>query len=269
MPYDIDTEPIVITVPAQATAPVNDIPAAEWVDIKNRVAAVEGLGLVDLSDIDLTDLDDGMLLSWNEGSEMWVPVVAPTGALDRVAQNYGGSPGADNVVLLTFGQGLSVINPSTGRAHIAPVFGNAANTVAEGNHSHIQPAPSRWSAPPSGYMGGGSRAIGSTAPASISLTAGIPYVLEAEVYGQFRGADPGAAYYTLSINIGGDVRSSPGGTDGFWCVQGVPDKIHWEHSRRLTGAGTGVSVSASVAFHSGAGFNVDRTYLKVRLRPDR
>ena len=61
MPHNIDSEPVVITVPANVTAPVNDVPAAEWVDIKNRVAAVEGLGLVDLSDVDMDmsiDLDD-------------------------------------------------------------------------------------------------------------------------------------------------------------------------------------------------------------------
>lgn len=142
----------------------------------------------------------------------------------------------------------------------------SSTTVSRSDHRHALPTPVRVTTAPSGYMSSGTRSLGST---SVTLADGIPYVVEAELYGQLRGADPGPAYYTLSINIGGNTFTSPGGESGFWCVQGVPDKINWEHERRMTGTGASVAVSASVAFHSGSGFNVDRTYLKVRLRPER
>lgn len=269
MPYDIDTEPIVITMPAQATAPVNDISAPEWTDLKGRVAAIEGLGLVDLRDVDASGLDDNMILAWSEDASMWVPITFTNGAIARIEQNYGGSPGQDEVSLLTFGPGLGVSSPSANRAHVVPIIGTTEGTLAAGPHTHTQPAPIRGTAPPTGYMGGGSRAIGSPTALSVTLANGIAYVVEAELYGQLRGADAGAAYYTVSITIGGNTFTSPGGTDGFWCVQGVPDKLYWEHSRRMTGTGASVAVSASLTWHSGAGLNVDRTYLKVRLRPDR
>lgn len=267
MPYDIDTEPVIITVPAQATAPVNDIPAPEWVDLKNRVAAVEGLGLVDLSDVDLTDIDEGMLLGWDAGDELWRPVNPTPAGLDYV-RDWQGNHVMAPVRRLQFSRTLTAVPHGSipGMIVVIPNVGTAANTLAAGDHVHTQPLPVRVTTAPSGYISGGSQPLGSTA---VTLPSGIACVVEAELYGQFRGADSGAAYYTVSITIAGNTYTSPGGESGFWCVQGVPDKIQWQHERRMTGTGSAVPVSASVAWHSGSGFNIDRTYLKVRVRPDR
>lgn len=234
-------------------------------DIDALMNRPEVAGMGDLTDVDLDDLDDGMLLAWDEDDGVW----RPTGNMPALDMQ----PGSDSlrfgpVTLIDARLGLTVQPHPTlsGVALLQPVYGTTANTIAEGPHTHVQPLPVRVTTAPSGYMSGGTRALGST---SVPLTNNVWHIVEAELYGQFRGADSGAAYYTLSVTIDGDTRTSPGGVGEFSCVQGVPDKIFWEHSRRISGTGASVPVSASVSFHSGSGFNVDRTYLKVRVRPDR
>lgn len=266
MPYDLDSEVKVIMVPAQTVAPVTDIPLAEWTDYKNRVVAIEGLGLVDLSDVDLDGLADGMVITWDDGDSVWKPTAMLNG-LESGRDNTGDIIMEDvrSVVVGTGLEGFESGSIPDGLV-VRVLFGTTANTAARGNHTHTQPLPVRVTTAPSGYMSGGTRNIGST---SVTLASGITYIVEAAVYGQLRGADPGASYYTVNINIDGNTYTSPGGSDGFWCVQGVPDKVHWEHERQVTGTGASIPVSATIAYHSGAGFNVDRMYLRVRARPNR
>lgn len=260
--FTLDDDPIVLVVPATASIPPGDISEVDWLALKNRVTIVEGMDLASLPDVDLTSLADGNVLIWDDDAEMWIVGTLQSGI--RVRDHLANII-AETASDLTFRLGITA-SQSGDRTYIQPIYGTAANTVAEGNHTHMQPLPSRVTTAPSGYMSGGTRSLGST---SVTLASGIPYVVEAELYGQLRGADAGAAYYTLTLNIGGNTFTSPGGTDGLWCVQGVPDKINWKHERRMTGTGAGVTVSASIAFHSGSGLNVDRTWLVVTPRPDR
>lgn len=254
-----------VRIPGLGTVmPAGDLTPAEVQALRDDVQAVLDLELGDLSNVSEAGKSEGLVLAV-QSDGTWAPGET-AGAIERVSTNWNSNEALD-VELITVGQGIDV-NGSLGanRAHLQLVYGTEANTVAQGNHSHPQPLPTRVTTAPSGYISGGSQSLGT---ASVTLPDGTPCVVEAELYGQFRGADSGAAYYTLSITIAGNTYSSPGGTSGFWCVQGVPDKIDWKHERRITGTGAAVSVSASVAWHSGSGFNVDRTYLKVRVLRDR
>ena len=247
------------------TVPVGNLTPAEVQALRDDVQAVLDLELGDLSNVSEAGKEPGLVLAVQEDGS-WAPGET-TGVIERVSTNWN-SNAVDEVSLISVGPGIDV-NTSfseSGRAHLQLVFGATTDTIARGNHNHVQPLPVRVTTAPSGYISGGSQPLGST---SVTLTNGIAYVVEAELYGQFRGADSGAAYYTLSITIDGNTYTSPGGESGFWCVQGVPDKVQWQHERRLTGTGAAVAVSASAAWHSGSGFNIDRTYLKVRVRPDR
>lgn len=256
-----------LRIPGLGTVvPVGDLTPAEVQALRDDVADAMNKGLVDLSDVD-TAGDTGMVLAKQEDGTFAFENVP--GSLAEVGQNWGSPvPVFFDIHSLRFRPGIYVEESSAnpGLVLVGPVFGNAADTIAEGDHTHTQPMPVRVTTAPSGYMSGGSRSLGST---SVTLASGITYIVEAEVYGQFRGADPGAAYYTLSLTIDGNTFTSPGGSDGFWCVQGVPDKARWKHERQVVGTGASIPVSASVAWHSGSGFNVDRMYLDVRLRPNR
>ena len=263
--FTLDDDPIVIVVPSAADIPPGDITEAEWLQLKDRVTIVEANGIADLSDVDLSGIENGQVLVWDVSTETWRAGMVQSG-IYRVFDWDVELDGPFNLIQ-TVRPLFAQVHPGyADRARIGINVGTAADTVAAGNHTHTQPLPTRVAAGPSGYISGGSQSLGST---TITLPSGVACIVEAEVYGQFRGADSGAAYYTISLNIAGNIYTSPGGTDGFWCVQGVPDKFYWTHERKITGDGTGIPVIANVAWHSGSGFNIDRTYLKVRVRPDR
>lgn len=255
-----------LRIPGLGTVvPVGNLTPAEVQALRDDVADAMDKDLGDLMNVSEAGKEPGLVLAVQEDGS-WAPG-GLVGVIEQVRANWN-SNSVENVKLLTVGPGIDVDTQyaETQRAHLIPVFGTTSDTIARGNHTHIQPIPVRVTTAPSGYISGGSRSLGST---SVTLANGITYIVEAEVYGQLRGADPGAAYYTLSLTINGNTFTSPGGSDGFWCVQGVPDKARWKHERQVVGTGASIPVSASVAWHSGSGFNVDRMYLDVRLRPNR
>lgn len=265
--FNLDDDPIVIVVPSSADIPPGNITEAEWLALKDRVTVVEGYDLADLGDVDTVGEAGTALIKQEDGSFAFGTV---SGAIDRIG-NAGTEENSYGVRWISLRRGIAFAESSPGTVFLDVVYGGTggSNSVARSDHTHAQPLPVRVTTAPSGYISGGSQPLGST---SVTLANGIAYVVEAELYGQFRGADSGPAYYTLSITIGsgtGATYTSPGGESGFWCVQGVPDKILWQYERRLSGTGAAVPVSASVAWHSVSGFNIDRTYLKVRVRPDR
>lgn len=162
---------------------------------------------------------------------------------------------------------------------VDPVWGAITGTLADQtdlnsalggksatSHAHTTPSLTRSTFAPGGYMSSGSRALTST---PVTLANGIEYLVVATLNMQMRGADPGACYYRLTVTIDGNARQSNGGSTGFWCVQGVPDKTTWVHDRTLTGTGAAITVSASCAYHSGGGFYTDAGELEVRLFPAR
>lgn len=237
-------------------------------DVAAALSRINVTELDDIPDVDVSGVVDGDTLVYNGTTEEWMP--GQSGGSIAFVENLHLDVIGSDVERLQFVGGLEpVLDGSNSRRVFVRVMyagSGSAATAARSDHRHAQVVPVRVSTAPSGYMSGGSQSLGAT---SVMLADGIPYVVEAELYGQLRGADAGVANYTLSINIDGNVFTSPGGSDGFWCVQGVPDKIKWKHERKITGAGVGVTVSASVSYHSGSGFYVDRTYLDVRLRPER
>lgn len=141
-----------------------------------------------------------------------------------------------------------------------------SDAAARWDHTHIAHNIQRTAFGPQAYMSSGTRTLAST---SATLSAGVAYVVKATVKLQMRGADAGAAYYQLRVTINGDARTSPGGTAGFWCVQGVPDKTDWSHHISILGTGAAIPVTASVLYHSGAGFYTDAGEVEIELKPTR
>lgn len=208
---------------------------------------------------------NGQFLMWNGSA--WVPATVSSGISLR-AKNW--DVVTPNMTVLIPGAGLtSEDEPSnTTHGYLAVNFAGSgsASTASRSDHAHTNPVPTRAPFGPQAYMSSGTRNLGST---SVVLPNGISCVVKSKINMQMRGADPGACYYQLRLTINGNARTSNGGSTGFWCVQGVPDKTTWEHHITLTGAGTAITISADCIYYGGGGFYTDAGEIVVEVDPDR
>ena len=261
--FTLDDDPITFIVPSSASIPPGNITEADWLALLGRVTAVEGISLADLPDVNVPAPNDGDTLVYDAVAEEWVPQTAQTGFRVRGSDGIAVTENASD---LTFRTGLTATQDA-GRTYVEPVFGTTADTVAKGLHIHSNPIPVLQTFDATGYLSGSSRQLVSR---SVMLENNVNYKVVVRFRPQMRGADAGAAYYTMSVSIGGNTRTSPGGaTSGFWCVQGVPNKEEWVHVRSIDGTGASITITSSVAYHSGSGMNVDAGEIEIDLRPNR
>lgn len=251
-------------------------PGVDGVSSPAQIAQIES----DLADVkarpviaSLTDLQD-VTGTPMEGDTIVYDAVAGEWETRTFAATIQTFDGVGNPVNMTtrniyagFGMGNTVPAGDPFGTMISVVMGTTANTVAAGNHAHTNPLPVFEPFNATGYMSGSSRTVVSK---SVTLAADITYVVIARFRPQLRGADSGAAYYTLTTTIAGNPKTSPGGaTSGFWCVQGVPNNREWVHAVEIVGTGTSITVTGSVAYYSGSGFNVDAGELEIELKPNK
>lgn len=239
---------------------------ARLTQIENDLATILGRPaiekLTDINDVIGTPVD-GDTIIWNADDSEWIPGIPITG----INVQRSGTPIASDVTTLNINQSMNVSDSGGGEVSVFPVWGTAANTFAQGNHTHTNPLPVFQPFNATGYMSGGTRQV---VTRSVTLEAGISYVVVARLRPQFRGADAGTGYYTMTLNIAGNTKTSAGGaTSGFWCVQGVPNKEEWVHARTIVGTGAAVTITGSVGYWGGAGFYVDAGELEIDLRPAR
>lgn len=257
---------------ARPGATGGNVATVDWTTIRSDVDGlllrpnITALGAV--PDVDTSGVAEGDTLLWdataNGGAGGWITAVPSPGLTLYNATDLGTPYEVDNLYV---GSGIQVTEV-LGITGLVPAYGGtgSANSVARSDHAHTVPSLVRSTFGQGGYLGSGSRSLASV---NATLADGIEYLVVATLNMQMRGADPGACYYRLSVTIDGDTRQSNGGSSGFWCVQGVPDKTTWVHHRTLTGTGAAVTCSASVAYHSGGGFYTDAGELEVRLSPAR
>ena len=103
-----DGDLAVLTVPAVASIPAGAITAPEWEALKGRVTAVEGLGLVDLTDVDLTGLTDGLTVVYHSASGTWKPGTL-TGTIGAV-RDHTATVVKTNADTLVFRLGLTAVH---------------------------------------------------------------------------------------------------------------------------------------------------------------
>lgn len=244
------------------------IEPGEKASIWARFEALEARAIADLAGVDMTGIVDGDALVYDEETGLLVPGTAG-GTLAYVQDR--GADLMEDVERINFGGGLHAVpnqsHPNT--VNVASVFGTSANTVAEGDHTHVLPTTYREPIIPQDYMSSGTRPLASRA---VTLPAGKSCLVEAWLAPlQVRGADPGPCYYRLSLTIAGNTRQSPpAGPNGYWAVQGVPDKVTFGHERTISGTGAAITVSASIAWGgNGGGFHTDAGELVIRVTPNR
>lgn len=264
MPYDIDTEPIVITVPAQTVAPEGNVTAAEWLDYKSRVSAIEGIGLSDLADVDLTDKAHNRALIWSDTYSVWVArdIAQPVNAqiIGDDASQFG------PVEVFAFGNGIKVEQHPTYAfmASVSPLFGTAVNTVAAGNHVHSLPGDVRLSIPASGALSASSRTLVSGTRSG--LIPANTYLIGAELTGDLQGQGTGAGYTNISITIG---TTTQGRFQRVRTVAGVPREYSFSHTGvHVTGVSS-VAVSASISWSEGDPIDVQAGELIITARSNR
>lgn len=224
--------------------------------------------LNDVPDVNTTAASDGNVLVYDSDTNTWG---ASPGALP-LSVTADGEPMADNVSIVDAGTGLLKSNDvvfGRNRALLSVNFGGTGSSgeVARRDHTHTAPSAARATFNATGYLSTGSRTLATT---TVVLAAGVQYLVKATLKPQMRGADSGSAYFTMTTTINGNARTSSGGaTSGFWCVQGVPNKESWTHYQTITGTGAAITITGAVAYHSGAGFNVDAGELEIELFPQR
>ena len=246
--------------------------AAEVATLQGRATALEArvdiTSLDAVPDVNAAGPTDGQALVWDAGASAWVPGSAG-GSIESVWQF--GTNMANNVYYLNMIFGLqTALSTYLGKnvVSIAVDFAGtgSATTVARSDHNHTTASITRGEFAPTGYMSSGTRTLKTE---NVTLASGVAYLVKARLKPQMRGADSGAAYYTMTVTINGNARTSTGGSNGFWCVQGVPNKEEWAHHQAITGTGAAITITGAVTYHSGAGFNVDAGELEIELIPNR
>lgn len=184
-----------------------------------------------------------------EGAGNWPAVVAP-------------------VTNIAFYNGLTAISSGldSQRAVVQPAYGITANTVAEGNHTHLQPWDEYKVIAPSGTLSTGTRML--TTGVKTNLNTSVTYRATAMLILDLRGEGTGAGYSLPAITIGGIT------VNRFGEVRTVAG-VDREASMMFAGAAaefSGVSsftYGARIQFRSGDPVNVGAGVLIVTLRPNR
>lgn len=223
--------------------------------------------LDDIPDVNVSGVTDAQVLRYDAATDTWI-----AGAAGRVIANvqeaWGAGTLVEDVAALRPMEGISVVEGTPGTAYLKLEFGGTgtSTSVARSNHTHTHLQIGRVPISPQAYMSGGTRTLATT---SIVIGSGLAAVIEAKLRFQVRGGDPGASYYTLNLNIGGNTKSSGSGTNGFWCVQGVPKETELVHSIVVPGTGVATVISATVSWNSGGGFYTDAGELEIKATYNR
>lgn len=114
--------------------PVGDLTPADVQELRDEVAAVLGLRLADLPDVDLAGLADGNYLRWDAASSTFKAVALTNGIRVR---DTAAVILSENAADLTFRAGLTATQTGT-RTYVSPVFGasGTAAVVARSDHAH-------------------------------------------------------------------------------------------------------------------------------------
>lgn len=240
--------------------PPGSLTPAEVQQLRDDVASVLGMSLDDLADVAADAPASGDALVWNGTS--WTPIPLLSG-LSRVEQNYGGSAGADDVTLLTFGQGLAVSNPATGRAHIVPVFGTTSTTIAAGNHPHPPTIKGEIDFDKTGAV----LSTGSSPLVSHTVTGIVPNLAyDVSITGTLEAVNTNlSGRLTLKTILGGSLEKerSFGFSGGVWSQKTIIDEI----MSVSAGGGNTMSLSFTAIYQSGDPTALYTGQLAYRFEP--
>lgn len=262
MAHDIDTEPIIIKVAASVDVPPASIPAPEWNNVKSRLTEVEGLGLVDLSDVDLTSLADGLTLVWDESAQVWKPGTSG-GTIARIG-NAGTEDNSYDVNYISLRNGLRFVASAPGVVFVEAITGTTLGTLASGAHTHQIRPGDPFPFPATGSLSSGSRSL--VSGTVTGLDPARTYVIWGTLKVQLRGEGTGAGYSTPRITINSNAVND---VEPVRTVSGVPHTAFMEHEGVTVSGVSSVAVSATLAYSSGDPIHVGAGKLVIRVKSNR
>lgn len=247
MAQELSAEPIIIVSPASIQYPPGNPTVAEWNALVGRVTEVEGMGLVDLSDVDADTPADGMALVYDAATQSWKPG-SVQGKLEEV-RNANNTTVIPDVHTILAGGGLDVIPSDAGTpglAYIVPLYGTGSRTVAEGDHTHAIRPDAYFTFPASGSFSSGTRSL--VSGTVTGLDPAKTYVLKGTLDVHLRGDGTGAGYTRPRITINGNSVDMPERPRN---VAGVQPCYTMRHPGVLVTGVSSVTVSGAIVYSEG------------------
>lgn len=242
--FILDDEPYALQVPVVATLPTSTITAGEWDALKGRVTVVEGLGLVDLSDVDTTGLANGLTLVYDSASGTWKPG-SSGGTIATVKNNT--TTVRSNVSELRFLDGISataVINVA-GVVELNVQYGGtgSANLAARSDHTHTPATTPKFPFAASGVLSSGTRTL--VNDTITGLSPGTSYTIIARLRCNHKNTiNNGTVRFSLQVGAAAaDTADEPN-------VGGVPAKAYLE-ATGTTGGVSSIGITATVQYQTG------------------
>lgn len=216
----------------------------------------------------LEDLEDvsggqavGETIVW-DGTN-WVPG-QPVGSIG-VVYDHTDTPVITEATSITAKGGLTA-RAGTGpnAAVIEALIGTAANTLAEGNHTHTLKTDPLFPYPESGALSSGTRTL--VSGNVTGLDPARTYVLKGTLTGDVQGGGSGAGYSTPRITIHGNTKARFGRVRS---VAGVPREFTCHHGGvTVTGVST-ATVSADIQYSEGDPIVVGSGVLRIEIEANR
>lgn len=204
--------------------------------------------LGDIPDVNAPAPVNGDVIRWNATTETW-DAVAPGSGI-QIRDDGGSSTGffEPNAVMIWARPGLAVSAGTPGAVFLAPVFGTAANTIAQGNHTHGLYPDTVLPFSASGTLSSGTRTLVSGTVSG--LDPARQYRLRGWLMVHARGDGTGASFVMTRVTINGVNKSN---FEESRLVAGVlvtEPTIYPTTGAAITGV-TSVSVSAAAIYQSG------------------
>lgn len=265
MPFDIDTEPVIIKVPSSVALPPGNVSPSEWTAYKGRVATLETQHLGDIANVDETDISDGDALLYDEATGTYKP---GTPGEPLVVTDDGVIITPDtNQLYVWSGIRATVSAGASRRANLSIEWGGtgSAQTAARSDHAHTLHSDRPFPFPATGTLSGGTRQL--VAGNVTGLNPDLTYVLDGDLRLDLQGEGTGGSYTMLRIIIANDTESRFGESR---TVAGVPREASMRHHGQVVFGVSSVAVRAEIQFmgvsdpiHIGAG------ELMIGIKPDR
>lgn len=243
MPYDIDAEPIVIRVPADVSVPANSPAGPEWNSLLTRVSELEDLTILDLADVSGTP-QAGNLIIRNDTNDGW-ELKNFTSGITAILDSSGVVSLVANTMQLYKGFTVTA-SPAGNTVYVEPLYGTAANTIAQGNHTHSIRVDTQLPFPSSGSFSSGTRTL--TSGNVTGLDPNRTYVIKGVLDVHLRGDGVGAGYTRPRITINGNGVDMP---ERPRSVAGVQPCYTMRHPGVSVTGVSSVAVSATIAYSEG------------------
>jgi hypothetical protein len=258
-PHDI----VLITIARPGIDGTGITPAEKAQLVTDVATALARPAITKLTDI--SDVEDGASVGetivW-DGTN-WAPG-QPVGSIGAVYDHTDTQVITEATSITAKGGLTARAGTGAGAAVIEALIGTAANTLAEGNHTHTLKTDHLFPYPESGALSSGTRTL-----VSGNVTGLDPertYVLKGTLTGDVQGGGTGAGYSTPRITIHSNTKARFGRVRS---VAGVPREFTVHHGGVTVSGVSSATVSADIQYSEGDPINVGGGVLRIEIEANR